>query len=57
MEFYERVSGARMHSAFIRPGDVAHDIAYPLLYDIAAFTSQFKNRINEIEDMLNLNRI
>ncbi len=57
MEFYERVSGARMHSAFIRPGGVAHDIAYPLLYDIAAFTSQFKNRINEIEDMLNLNRI
>jgi len=22
MEFYERVSGARMHAAFIRPGGV-----------------------------------
>eukprot|EP01099_Mayorella_cantabrigiensis_P004839 TRINITY_DN3711_c0_g1_i1.p1 TRINITY_DN3711_c0_g1~~TRINITY_DN3711_c0_g1_i1.p1 ORF type:complete len:142 (-),score=19.34 TRINITY_DN3711_c0_g1_i1:385-810(-) len=26
MEFYERVSGARMHSAYIRPGGVANDI-------------------------------
>ena len=23
MEFYERVSGARMHAAYIRPGGVA----------------------------------
>ena len=26
MEFYERVSGARMHAAYIRPGGVAFDI-------------------------------
>ena len=26
MEFYERVSGARMHAAYIRPGGVASDI-------------------------------
>ena len=25
MEFYERVSGARMHAAYIRPGGVAQD--------------------------------
>jgi NADH dehydrogenase (ubiquinone) Fe-S protein 2 len=26
MEFYERVSGARMHAAYVRPGGVASDI-------------------------------
>ena len=26
MEFYERVSGARMHAAYIRPGGVSQDI-------------------------------
>jgi NADH dehydrogenase (ubiquinone) Fe-S protein 2 len=26
MEFYERVSGARMHAAYIRPGGVAQDL-------------------------------
>jgi NADH dehydrogenase (ubiquinone) Fe-S protein 2 len=26
MEFYERVSGARMHAAYIRPGGVAKDL-------------------------------
>lgn len=26
MEFYERVSGARMHAAYIRPGGVALDL-------------------------------
>lgn len=25
MEFYENVSGARMHTAYIRPGGVAQD--------------------------------
>jgi NADH:ubiquinone oxidoreductase subunit D len=31
MEFYERVSGARMHAAYIRPGGVAHNIPNGLL--------------------------
>jgi NADH dehydrogenase (ubiquinone) Fe-S protein 2 len=57
MEFYERVSGARMHAAFIRPGGVAHNISSDLLYDILFFIRRFINRINEIEDMFNLNRI
>lgn len=26
MEFYERVSGARMHAAYVRPGGVALDM-------------------------------
>jgi len=57
MEFYERVSGARMHAAYIRPGGVARNISTALLYDILAFSSKFKHRINEIEDMLTSNRI
>jgi NADH dehydrogenase (ubiquinone) Fe-S protein 2 len=28
MEFYERVSGARMHAAYIRPGGVSQVCAY-----------------------------
>jgi len=57
MEFYERVSGARFHAAYIRPGGVAQDIPNGLLEDIYLFSEQFFFRINEIEDVLNNNRI
>jgi NADH dehydrogenase I D subunit len=57
MEFYERVSGARMHAAYFRPGGVSQDIPNGLLYDIFLFCKQFYNRIDEIEDLLTNNRI
>lgn len=57
MEFYERVSGARMHAAYIRPGGVAFDIPQGLLNDIYLFTQQFTSRIDEIEMLLTENRI
>src|ERR1700737_2362292 len=57
MEFYERVSGARMHAAYIRPGGVASDLPFGLLNDIYAFCRQFPARLNEIEEMLTENRI
>jgi len=57
MEFYERVSGARMHSLFIRPGGISSDIPLGLLDDIFIFIEQFKSRIDEIEEMLTTNRI
>ena len=57
MEFYERVSGARMHAAYIRPGGVAADIPVGLLDDIYIFISQFSIRIDEMEEMLTSNRI
>jgi len=57
MEFYERVSGARMHSAYIRPGGVSYDIPYGLLDDIYFFISQFSIRLDEMEEMLTGNRI
>jgi NADH dehydrogenase (ubiquinone) Fe-S protein 2 len=57
MEFYERASGARMHSAYIRPGGVNYDIPIGLLNDIYIFSKQFNSRINELEELLTNNRI
>jgi NADH dehydrogenase I D subunit len=57
MEFYERVSGARMHAAYIRPGGVSQDLPVGLLDDIYKFALQFSSRIDEIEELLTNNRI
>ena len=57
MEFYERVSGARMHSAYIRPGGISQDIPLGLLDDIYVFSEQFATRVDEMEEMLTTNRI
>lgn len=57
MEFYERVSGARLHSSYIRPGGVASDIPVGLLEDIYYFVKQFQFRISELENLLTNNRI
>jgi NADH dehydrogenase (ubiquinone) Fe-S protein 2 len=57
MEFYERVSGARMHAAYFRPGGVHTDLPKGLLFDIFIFKEQFKIRLIEIEEMLTENRI
>jgi NADH dehydrogenase (ubiquinone) Fe-S protein 2 len=57
MEFYERVSGARMHAAYIRPGGVSLDLPLGLLDDIYSFVVQFSSRIDEIEELLTHNRI
>jgi NADH dehydrogenase (ubiquinone) Fe-S protein 2 len=57
MEFYERVSGARMHAAYIRPGGVAGDLPLGLSEDIYRFARQFGSRVDEMEEMLTNNRI
>lgn len=57
MEFYERLSGARLHSAYIRPGGVAYDLPVGFLDDLWLFISQFNSRITEIEELLTNNRI
>jgi NADH dehydrogenase (ubiquinone) Fe-S protein 2 len=57
MGFYERVSGARMHAAYIRPGGVSKDLPIDLLKDIYSFVRQYDSRINEIEELLTRNRI
>jgi NADH dehydrogenase (ubiquinone) Fe-S protein 2 len=56
-QFYERVSGARMHAAYIRPGGIAFDIPDGLLSDIYLFAQQFNSRLNEMEELLTNNRI
>lgn len=57
MEFYERLTGARMHAVFIRPGGVSIDAPIGLLLDIFNFCEKFSKRIDEYEDMLSSNRI
>jgi NADH dehydrogenase (ubiquinone) Fe-S protein 2 len=57
MEFYERVSGARMHANYVRPGGVNQDLPVGLLADITQFIEQFNSRIDEIDELLSNNRI
>ncbi len=57
LEFYERVSGARMHAAYFRAGGVALDIPSQLLTDIYLFAVQFSSRLDELEELLTANRI
>jgi NADH dehydrogenase (ubiquinone) Fe-S protein 2 len=57
MEFYERVSGARMHANYVRPGGVSQDLSPGLLDDINTFIQGFKSRIDEMEELLTGSRI
>ena len=57
MEFYERVSGSRMHTAYFRPGGVACDMPLGLMDDIYNWASKYAERIDEAEDMFTDNRI
>ncbi|BAI72783.1 NADH dehydrogenase I chain D [Azospirillum sp. B510] len=57
MEFYERVSGARLHANYFRPGGVAWDIPDGLLDDIWAFTERFPKFMDDLESLLTENRI
>lgn len=57
MELYERVSGARMHANYVRPGGVSQDLPIGTLESISQFAKQFASRVDEIEDMLSDNRI
>ncbi len=57
MEFYEAVSGARMHAAYIRPGGVHQDMPAGLDERIRAFRDPFAKRLDEIEAVLTENRI
>jgi len=57
MEFYERVSGSRLHAAYFRPGGVHRDLPDGLLEDIKDFSKRFPDRINDVEKLLESNRI
>ena len=55
--FYERVSGARMHAAYFRPGGVHQDMTPQLADDIAVWCKRFPKVIDDIEGLLTGNRI
>ncbi len=57
MGFYEKVSGSRMHSAYIRPGGVHQDLPDGLLEEIAEFARNYPKLIDDLESLLTENRI
>ncbi|MEQ3749830.1 MAG: NADH-quinone oxidoreductase subunit D [Celeribacter sp.] len=57
MIFYERACGARLHSAYFRPGGVHQDLPPALLDDIEAWAEQFPPRLDDIDELLTENRI
>ena len=57
MEFYERVSGARLHAAYYRPGGVHQDLPAGITADIAAWAEKFPAVLDDIEGLLTENRI
>ena len=57
MEFYERVSGSRLHSAYFRPGGVHRDLPDGLENDIKSFCERFPKHIDDLEKLIEENRI
>ena len=58
MEFYERVSGARMHAAFYRPNDVDWTgLNYQFFVDLAIYTRDCFKSLTEIFSVLGTNKI
>jgi NADH:ubiquinone oxidoreductase subunit D len=58
MEFYERVSGARMHAAFYRPNEVnLNAISNFLLEDLVEFVKNCFITLNEVHNVLTFNKI
>jgi NADH-quinone oxidoreductase subunit D len=57
MVFYERVSGARLHSAYFRPGGVHQDMPAGLAEDIYAWTETFPKVMEDIYNITAQNRI
>ncbi len=57
MEFYEAVSGARMHAAYFRPGGVGRDMPAGLAKMIDDYVDTLPAIIADIEHLLNNNRI
>ncbi|MDX8392592.1 MAG: NADH-quinone oxidoreductase subunit D [Mariprofundaceae bacterium] len=56
-DYYEEVSGARMHAAYFRPGGVSQDMPEGLLEKIVGFTERFPGYVDEYDTLLKENRI
>ncbi|AJE48160.1 NADH-quinone oxidoreductase subunit D [Celeribacter indicus] len=57
MIFYERACGARLHSAYFRPGGVHQDLPPALLDDIDAWADHFPKVLDDVHELLTENRI
>lgn len=58
MEFYERVSGARMHAAFYRPNEInTQAVSSFLLEDILEFNRNCFTSLNEMHNVLTYSKI
>ncbi len=57
MEFYERVSGARLHANYFRTGGVHQDMPDGLAEDMYYFAEEFPKFIDDLEGLLTENRI
>jgi NADH-quinone oxidoreductase subunit D len=57
LDFFERMSGVRMMTSFIRPGGLARDVAPELLADISQFLEEMPGYIDSYEDLLTENPI
>ncbi len=56
-DFSERVSGARMHAAYFRPGGVHQDMPAGLADDIRAWAAAFPKLLDEVMALVGENRI
>lgn len=57
MEFYEQVSGARLHAAYFKPGGVEFDLPNKILDSIYTFSLQFCKFLDDLETVLTDNPI
>jgi len=57
MNFYERVSGSRLHANYFRPGGVHKDLPRGLNDDIMLFCDNFPKVLDDLETLLTDNRI
>jgi len=57
MVFYERVSGARLHANYFRPGGVHQDLPAGLAEDILKWADAFPKVLSDMEGLLIENRI
>lgn len=58
MEFYERVSGARMHAAFHKPANLfSYCLTKDILLDILKFVNSCFKTLNEMHNVLTYNKV
>ncbi len=57
LTFHEAASGARFHANYFRPGGVAKDLPMGLADEIWAWSETFPKFLDDLENLLNNNRI